>query len=114
MSCYSYSELSFETFADWIRTFNKTYNIAVKDTELKEFQRRALRLVIEEVSLPLNDNIINLEQLSKVKIEIQASHEKYLGDMKAISDKKDNLDSYYKQQSIEFQKVEGKLYCCFK
>ena len=75
--CYdSYSELSFESFADCIQTFNNAHNIKISDKDLKKIQRLALRIVIDEVTLPLNDYYIDDEKLLEFKTKVRALDEK--------------------------------------
>ncbi|CAI2367692.1 unnamed protein product [Moneuplotes crassus] len=106
LNCYSYSELSFETFANCIGPFSSSFIIKLTENDIKEVQKQALKTIIEGASFTINDKIMEKEEFSALKMKLKILNEKKEKDLEAILLKKQNLNTYYNIQQEEFQQIE--------
>lgn len=100
-------ELNFKSFVDWVKVFNKAYNIKITEDELQKVQKEALRDVLDTASIPAPDSIVNQQKYAKMKFEVNSLWEKHLQDMQIIDRKSQNIQKHIDSCQKELAQLYG-------
>lgn len=99
-------ELSFPSLVEIVENFSKSYFVSISDKDLQETRKLALQKVVEEATTPPDDEL-DREKYIKIKSELKATTNKYMGDIQTIQKKAQNVIKHIECQREELSDVES-------